>query len=84
MTDWLFYQTTKESGGTKLEFCSFCQGKINNDWLPQELSGTIDVPTGVAIEGFVNLLVRKYSRWASNQVQSADSEIGRAVLKGRW
>ena len=82
MSIWLFYKEKSVSGGVEVEFRRL-QDKQLSSVLPEKLCGKILIPTNENTEQYVQTLVRQ-SGWVAQPPRPANSELGQALLQGRW
>lgn len=55
-------------------------------WLNKEIKHGIEIPRQIAsdqVESYIRAKVRE-SGWVGNEIFSANSEVGKALLCGRW
>jgi hypothetical protein len=80
MRAWLFYKATPD--GSKIELRRVENGHVTTH-LPTELYEGVTVPPGATLDSCVQAAVRK-SGWVGQPPRPADSDVGRAILQGRW
>jgi hypothetical protein len=80
MRPWLFYKVSED--GKRIEFRRVQDRQVSN-CLPPILAAGIDIPAGIKPEECIRSAVSK-SRWVGQPVQAAESDVGKAILQGRW
>lgn len=83
MRIWLFFKEKSTPSGTAIEFRRVENGTVMDYCMPELLLGATPVPEGQYVDVFAASLVRR-SKWVGGAAHNADSDIGKAILKGRW
>lgn len=82
MRTWLFYKATEVAEGIQVEFKRLAQGGLSKS-LTKPLCQITLLEKDADVDEAVKSLVRQ-SGWVAGAAQSADSPVGKAMLRGKW
>ncbi len=83
MRTWLFFKEVSLAGEKGVEFRRVERSGLLTTILPDELRTASIVPAGTTVEKHAAKLVLR-SGWVGQPAIPANSEVGKAVLRGRW